>query len=67
MQGTCSCGGRLKEMEHAVTTESGVAQHGLDCPPPVIVERTECRACGRSETRFFAGPGQQQTHPRLAQ
>jgi hypothetical protein len=57
MQGTCQCGGRLREHEHVVETVAGIAKHGLGCPPPVTVERTRCVACGREETRYYRADG----------
>jgi len=59
MEGVCQCGGTIRERRHEVKTPAGFdkwARHwkGLEPPAlPVIIEQSECTACGRNMIRVY--------------
>lgn len=61
MNGTCQCGGRIKERSHTVTTERGAKEHGINLWP-VVIEVSECMACGRSMTKTYSPNIGEQKH-----
>ena len=58
MEGTCPCGGRLRERNHHVTTRKGANEWvSVDCELPLLIEQTECQACGRYRVRCIDHKG----------
>ena len=52
MEGTCPCGGRLKERNHTVTTQKGADEWVQGVKQlPMTIEQTECQSCGRYRVR----------------
>ena len=49
MEGTCPCGGRIKQSSHILTTDKTFDQYKIDdswtLPVDVVISR--CQACGR--------------------
>lgn len=48
MNGTCKCGGVIKERNHQVTTERGILEYEVNCALPANIETSECGSCGRN-------------------
>ena len=53
MEGTCPCGGKLKEHNHNVLTYEGARKWHVLCEMPAHVEQTTCTGCGRGGHRIF--------------
>ena len=53
MEGTCNCGGRISESNHAVITDKGAAAWVdplTSYKLPLKIETSTCNACGRRRT-----------------